>query len=139
MCKVSVPLVVERRRRIEEGRLYPLWHIFGGNEGQGTASIAISHRAVRLRGLQRMAEKAEIQGNIVLAASLMKQAAEEVATPTPTGVSYGGMGRTCRYPYRRPRSSSYPTMKLTFSKSEIGGCGLKARCPNRAVRPYLSW
>ncbi len=35
MCKVSVLLVVERRRRIEEGRLYPFWHIFGGNEGQG--------------------------------------------------------------------------------------------------------
>ncbi|MQV45441.1 DUF2280 domain-containing protein, partial [Sinorhizobium medicae] len=39
---------------------------------------AISHRAVRLRGLQRMAKKAEIQGNMELAASLMKQAAEEV-------------------------------------------------------------
>ncbi|RVO08206.1 DUF2280 domain-containing protein [Sinorhizobium meliloti] len=45
---------------------------------EDTASIAISHRAVRLRALQRMAEKAETQGNMVLAASLMKQAAEEV-------------------------------------------------------------
>ncbi|MGZ2470536.1 hypothetical protein FB005_14316 [Sinorhizobium medicae] len=35
MCKVSVLLDVERRRRIEENRLYPFWHIFGGNEGQG--------------------------------------------------------------------------------------------------------
>lgn len=43
-----------------------------------TGKIAISHRAVRLRGLQRMAEKAEAQGNMVLAASLMKQAAEEM-------------------------------------------------------------
>lgn len=45
---------------------------------EDTAGIAISHRAVRLRALQRMAEKAESQGNMVLAASLMKQAAEEM-------------------------------------------------------------
>ncbi|MDX0615144.1 DUF2280 domain-containing protein [Sinorhizobium medicae] len=45
---------------------------------EDTASIAISHRAVRLRALQRMAEKAETQGNMVLAASLMEQAAKEV-------------------------------------------------------------
>ncbi|PLU18353.1 hypothetical protein BMJ31_20250, partial [Sinorhizobium medicae] len=45
---------------------------------EDTATIAISHRAVRLRALQRMAEKAEIQSNMVLAASLLKQAAEEV-------------------------------------------------------------
>lgn len=43
-----------------------------------TASIAISHRAVRLRAIQRMAEKAENSGNMVLASSLLKQAAEEV-------------------------------------------------------------
>jgi hypothetical protein len=45
---------------------------------EDTAGIAISHRAVRLRALQRMAEKAETQGNMVLAASLMEQAAKEV-------------------------------------------------------------
>ncbi|MBK5566893.1 DUF2280 domain-containing protein [Ensifer sp. SSB1] len=45
---------------------------------EDTASIAISHRAVRLRALQRMAEKAETSGNMVLAASLMEQAAKEV-------------------------------------------------------------
>lgn len=45
---------------------------------EDTAMIAISHRAVRLRALQRMADKAEVQGNIVLASSLLKQAAEEV-------------------------------------------------------------
>jgi hypothetical protein len=45
---------------------------------EDTASIAISHRAVRLRALQRMADKAENQGNMVLASSLLKQAAEEV-------------------------------------------------------------
>jgi hypothetical protein len=44
---------------------------------EDTALIAISHRAVRLRDLQRMKEKAEERGNIVLAASLLKQAAEE--------------------------------------------------------------
>jgi hypothetical protein len=42
------------------------------------ASIAIRHRAVRLRALQRMADRAETQGNIVLASSLLKQAAKEV-------------------------------------------------------------
>ncbi|ACI55707.1 conserved hypothetical protein [Rhizobium leguminosarum bv. trifolii WSM2304] len=45
---------------------------------EDTASIGISHRAVRLRALQRMADKAENQGNMVLASSLLKQAAEEV-------------------------------------------------------------
>lgn len=45
---------------------------------EDTSKIAISHRAVRLRALQRMAEKAEGQGNMVLAASLMEQAAKEV-------------------------------------------------------------
>lgn len=45
---------------------------------EDTASIGISHRAVRLRALQRMADKAEVQGNMVLASSLLKQAAEEV-------------------------------------------------------------
>lgn len=45
---------------------------------EDTSLIAISHRAVRLRALQRMAEKAEGQGNMVLAASLMEQAAKEV-------------------------------------------------------------
>lgn len=42
-----------------------------------TAKIAISHRAVRLRALQRMAEKAESIGNIALAAQLHEQAAKE--------------------------------------------------------------
>lgn len=45
---------------------------------EDTATIGISHRAVRLRALQRMADKAEVQGNMVLASSLLKQAAEEV-------------------------------------------------------------
>lgn len=45
---------------------------------EDTSQIGISHRAVRLRALQRMAEKAETSGNMVLAASLMEQAAKEV-------------------------------------------------------------
>lgn len=40
--------------------------------------IAISHRAVRLRSLQRMATKAEEMRNLPLAASLLEQAAKEV-------------------------------------------------------------
>ncbi len=44
---------------------------------EDTAAIAISHRAVRLRALQRMAEKAENIGNMVLAAQLHEQAAKE--------------------------------------------------------------
>lgn len=44
---------------------------------EDTSGIAISHKAVRLRSLQRMAEKAEERGNMVLAASLLEQAAKE--------------------------------------------------------------
>lgn len=40
--------------------------------------VPIAHRGVRLRALQRMAQKAEAKGNIPLAAQLHKQAAEEV-------------------------------------------------------------
>ena len=45
---------------------------------EDTAEIAISHRAVRLRALQRMAQKAEDMGNMSLAKDLLKQAAEEM-------------------------------------------------------------
>ena len=45
---------------------------------EDTASIAISHRAVRLRALQRMAERAEEMRNLPLAAQLLEQAAKEV-------------------------------------------------------------
>lgn len=45
---------------------------------EDTAEIGISHRAVRLRALQRMATKAEEQGNMVLAAQLLEQAAKEM-------------------------------------------------------------
>lgn len=45
---------------------------------EDTSKIGISHRAVRLRALQRMADKAEGQGNMVLASSLLEQAAKDV-------------------------------------------------------------
>ncbi len=45
---------------------------------EDTSRIAISHRAVRLRALQRMAEKAEGMKNLALAAQLHEQAAKEV-------------------------------------------------------------
>jgi hypothetical protein len=45
---------------------------------EDTARIGISHRTVRLRALQRMADRAETSGNIVVAAQLHKQAAEEM-------------------------------------------------------------
>lgn len=45
---------------------------------EDTATIAISHRAVRLKALQRMAEKAERMKNYPLAAQLYEQAAKEV-------------------------------------------------------------
>lgn len=43
-----------------------------------TDRIAISHKPVRLRALQRMAEKAESMRNLALAAQLLEQAAKEV-------------------------------------------------------------
>ena len=45
---------------------------------EDAASIGISHRTARLRVLQRLAERAEGQGNIALAAQLVAQAAKEV-------------------------------------------------------------
>jgi hypothetical protein len=44
---------------------------------EDTSKIGISHRAVRLRALQRMADRAETMGNIALAAQLHEQAAKE--------------------------------------------------------------
>lgn len=45
---------------------------------EDTSQVAISHRAVRLRALNRMAAKAEERGNIAMAAQLLEQAAKEV-------------------------------------------------------------
>lgn len=44
---------------------------------EDTSKIGVSHRAVRLRALQRMAERAESMGAIALAAQLLEQAAKE--------------------------------------------------------------
>ncbi|MGA4550583.1 DUF2280 domain-containing protein [Methylorubrum aminovorans] len=41
------------------------------------AAIGVSHRMVRLRRLERLANKAEAQGNTALAASLLEQVAKE--------------------------------------------------------------
>lgn len=45
---------------------------------EDSAAIPIAHRSTRLRALWRMAERAEKQGNLALAANLHKQAAEEM-------------------------------------------------------------
>ena len=45
---------------------------------EDTAQIGVSHRAVRLAALNRMAERAETMGNMALAAQLLEQAAKEV-------------------------------------------------------------
>ena len=44
---------------------------------EDTAAIGISHRSVRLRALQRLIERADRSGNLVLVASLIEQAAKE--------------------------------------------------------------
>lgn len=45
---------------------------------EDTSRIGISHRSVRIRALQRMADKAETMGNLALAAQLFEQAAKEM-------------------------------------------------------------
>lgn len=42
-----------------------------------SASVSISHKPVRLRALERMAQKAESMGNMVLTAQLLEQASKE--------------------------------------------------------------
>lgn len=60
---------------------------------EDTSRIAVSHRAVRLRALQRLAEKAETQGNVALAAQLLEQAAKEMGNAfTNTRVLTGPNG-----------------------------------------------
>lgn len=57
------------------------------------AEIGISHRAVRLRALERMAQKAENMGNLALAKDLLEQAAKEVGNAyTNTRVLTGAEG-----------------------------------------------
>ena len=62
---------------------------------EATAEIGISHKAVRLRMLERMAQRAENQGNIGLAANLLEQAAKEMGNAfTNTRVLQGGLALT---------------------------------------------
>lgn len=59
---------------------------------EDTSRIGVSHKAVRLRALERMAQKAEAAGNMVLAASLLEQAAKEIGNAfTNTRVLSGGL------------------------------------------------
>ena len=44
---------------------------------EDTSLIGVSHRAVRLRTLQRLIDKAETQGNISMVAQLLEQVAKE--------------------------------------------------------------
>lgn len=44
---------------------------------EGTSGIAVSHKSVRLRRLERMADKAEWMRNYALAAQLLEQIAKE--------------------------------------------------------------
>lgn len=73
-------------------------------------SIGVANRNVRLRALQRMADRAEAAGNIALAAQLLEQAAKEqgnaytnarviqgglaISTPKTLNDFYGGEGNS---------------------------------------------
>lgn len=94
---------------------------------EDTASIAISHRAVRLRALQRMADKAETQGNMSLAAQLHKQAAEEVGNAYTNRRELSGPGGKPIETRQLPDLS-----KLTVEELEILERGAERR---EAERP----
>lgn len=44
----------------------------------GTAEVGVTHKLVRVRRLERMADRAEAVGNMALAKDLLKQVAEEM-------------------------------------------------------------
>lgn len=75
---------------------------------EDTSQVGISHRAVRLRALSRMAAKAEERGNIVVAAQLLEQAAKEV------GDSY-----TNRQKHEVTGKDGGPIQQATVSKEEL--------------------
>ncbi|MGX5830348.1 DUF2280 domain-containing protein [Mesorhizobium sp. 43Arga] len=56
-----------------------------------TATIGISHRVVRLRALQRMADKAEEMGNSEMVLKILRQAAEEVGGMYTSRREYTGL------------------------------------------------
>lgn len=68
--------------KVAGARIAPKWkEIFDATREaylNDVAKIGISHRAVRLRILQRMVEKAEDQGNSPLVAQMLEQAAKEM-------------------------------------------------------------
>ena len=55
-----------------------------------TAAIGVMHRAVRMRRLQRMVERAESMGNIALEAKLLEQAAKEMGGAFTNRFAVGG-------------------------------------------------
>jgi hypothetical protein len=55
-----------------------------------TAGVAAAHRAVRVRKLARMAEKAETRGNMVLAAQLLEQIAKEMGESYTNKIKLAG-------------------------------------------------
>lgn len=59
-----------------------------------TADIAVSHRSVRLRRLQRLADRAEAMGNLAMAASLLEQIAKEVGNVFTNKREIGGDAET---------------------------------------------
>lgn len=73
-----------------------------------TSTIGISHRAVRLRALQRMAEQAESMRNFVLAKDLLEQAAKEV-----------GGAYTNRRELSGPQGKPIQTQNVTKTEAEL--------------------
>ena len=58
-----------------------------------TAAVGVAHRTVRLRRLQRFADKAESMGNLGLAAKLLEQAAKEMGDSFSNKVAISGDGQ----------------------------------------------
>lgn len=58
-----------------------------------TAAVGVSHRVVRLRRLQRLADKAESMGAMALAAKLLEQAAREMGGTFTNALAVSGDGQ----------------------------------------------
>lgn len=83
---------------------------------EDTSGIAISHKAVRLRTLQRMLEKAENMGNLVLARELLEQAAKE------SGDSYSNKRK---HELSGPNGKPIETKTTTIDPSQLSNAALK--------------
>lgn len=79
---------------------------------EDTAAIGITNRAVRLRELQKMLETAKRQGNLVLAASLLEQAAKESGGAFTNKREVGGIDG-------KPIQTD-TTLKVEFVKPQAG-------------------